>query len=313
MVSEIFRGISVRMASAIALLMLSGLTVPAYAENGALVLEDYHGARVMFRSQEKTEDYSLALGSYRKMEGIWLAEREQRLSGTLSRLTLELPENHTAEAGFDFYLAQIQSRERRELFSCKARACGSSNAWANNHFKILQLYGQDQNQFYAAYEVTDKDAAPSYVSVYAVQRGNKRVYVQVDILHADKTVSDIVTTNPQTLINLLQTKGYYVFPEPVSEGENGQPGLKSDASHINTLVAVLNQHPTWRIALVGHDYHGKALVQQQQQSLAWADQLKAALVAKGVTAARIDTVGLGSLSPAGRTGMGGRVEVVLVP
>lgn len=306
-----------KMITAAQVMILAGAAVlgwqaPAMAQT-TLQLEDYHGARAMFRSQERTEEYSLALGSYRKIEGIWQSEREQRLSGVLTRVTYELPENHTAEAGFEFYLSRLQAMDKRELFSCKARSCGASNAWANNHFKILQLYGQDQNQFYAAYEVNRPGSSPAYVSLYAVQRGNKRVYVQVDILNSDKVGDDVVATNPQTLINVLQSKGYYVFPDVVVDGADGKPSLQSGEKHLTSLVRVLQQHPAWRIALTGHDYHGKNLAEQQQYSLTYANQLKAALVAKGVNAARIETHGLGSLAPAGRSGMGGRVEVVLLP
>ena len=289
------------------------VAMPSAQAQQPLSLKDYQGARAMFRSQEREDDYSLALGSYRKIDGIWQAEREQRLSGMLSRVTYELPELHTAETGFDFFIAQLQTMDKRELFSCRARSCGSSNAWANNHFKILQLYGQDQNQFYATYEVNRAAAAPAYVSIYAVQRGNKRVYVQVDILNSDPAQQDAVAANPQTLIQLLHNRGYYVFPEAVIDGADGKPSLQSGDQNIKSLVQVLQQQSNWRAALVGHDYHGSNLGDQQKQSLLYAGQLKAAVVSRGIDAARLETHGLGSLAPAGRTGMGGRVEVVLLP
>src|SRR5690554_2957958 len=164
-----------------------------------LVLQDYPDARVVFRSQEQVNDYRLALGSYRKTEGAWQPARQQRLSGQLTRFTLELPANHSAQAGFEFYLAQLQTLKHRELFSCEARDCGTSNTWANNHFKIIQLYGLDQYQYYAALEVVTESAAPFYVSLYSVRRGNKRVYVQVDILYSATERAGTFASSPDTV------------------------------------------------------------------------------------------------------------------
>lgn len=278
-----------------------------------LVLQEYPGARVVFRSQEQTEEYHLALGSFRKTEGSWQPERQQRLRGKLTRMTQELPETHSARAGFDFYLEQLKQLNRRELFSCSARDCGASNTWANNHFKIIQLYGLDQYQYYGAYEVMTESPTSYYVSIYAVQRGNKRVYVQVDILHSDKTRVGSLATNPDTVISLLQNNGFYVFPDPVTDNSAGSPHLKISPVHIQTLVAVMKRQPAWRIGLVGHDYHAANLAQQQQHSLGYAEQLKAALISEGVAAERITTHGLGSLAPAGRGDLSARVEVVLLP
>lgn len=277
-----------------------------------LPVQNYHNARVIFQSNAETDEYVLALGSYKKIAGSWRVDRQQRLSGKLARYTLELPEGHSANNGFDFYLDQLQNFNFRELFHCKSRDCGTSNSWANNHFKIQQLYGLDQFQQYGAYEMTTADDKPFYVSLYAVQRGNKRVYLQVDILHVDKIIELGIASSPESIIKSLDASGYYVFPDLVAEDKKGNTSVQIKQAHLQALIDVLTQKTDWKIALVGHDYAPVPLAQQQKDSLLYADQLKAALQEKGVVAARITTYGIASLAPAGRGDRSARVEVVKI-
>ncbi len=277
-----------------------------------LPVQNYHNASVIFQSNAETDEYVLALGSYKKIAGNWRVDRQQRLSGMLARYTLELPEGHSANNGFDFYLDQLQNFNFRELFHCKSRDCGTSNSWANNHFKIQQLYGLDQFQQYGAYEVTTADDKPYYVSLYAVQRGNKRVYLQLDVLHVDKIIELGIASSPESIIKSLDANGYYVFPDLVAEDAKGSTNIQIKQAHLQALVDVLTQRSSWKIALVGHDYAPVVLAQQQRDSRLYADQLKAALQEKGIVAARMDTYGIGSLAPAGRGDRNARVEVVKI-
>lgn len=277
-----------------------------------LSIQPYHNARIMFQSTGATDDYVFALGSYKKIAGSWRLDRQQRLSGNLTRYTVELPEGHSANNGFDFYLDQLQNFNLRELFHCTGRDCGTSNSWANNHFKILQLYGLDQFQQYGAYEVTNADAKPFYVALYAVQRGNKRVYMQLDVLHVDSVNELGVAANPESIIRALESSGYYVFPDLLVSDAQGSVSIKIKPAHLQVLVDVLNAKPNWALAVVGHDYAPVALAVQQKNSLAYAEQLKAALQEAGVKANRLVPYGLGGLAPAGRGDRAGRVELVKI-
>lgn len=290
--------------------LIGSLTVQALATD--LPVENYPNARVMYQSNAKTDEYILALSSYRKIAGSWRVDRQQRLSGDLARYTLELPERHSANNGFDFYLDQLQKFNFRELFHCKGRDCGTSNSWANNHFKLQQLYGLDQFQQYGAYEVTTADNKPFYVALYAVQRGNKRVYLQLDVLHVNKTLELGIASSSYSIIKSLDANGYYVFPDLVADDALGNTSIQIKPAHLQALIDVLEQQPAWRIALVGHDYAAIPLAQQQRDSLGYANQLKAALQEKGIVSARITTYGMGSLAPAGRGDRNARVEVVKI-
>lgn len=297
----------VRFISGLVLLLTAGVLFAA-----ELPVQNYHNARVIFESSGETDEYVLALGSYKKIAGSWRVDRQQRLSGKLARYTLELPEGHSASNGFDFYLDQLQNFNFRELFRCKSRDCGTSNSWANNHFKNQLLYGLDQFQQYGAYEVTTADEKPFYVALYTVQRGNKRVYLQLDVLHVDKIIELGIASSPESIITSLETNGYYVFPDLVAEDAQGSTNIQIKQAHLQALVDVLTQQTDWKLALVGHDYAPAPLAQQQKDSLLYAEQLKAALQEKGIVAARITTYGIGSLAPAGRGDRSARVEVVKV-
>ncbi|MES2824799.1 MAG: DUF4892 domain-containing protein [Pseudomonadota bacterium] len=287
-----------------------------------LNLQPYPNAREVTRTITTTNEYLLALGSYKKVDSNWIVDRSQRLSGALERITLELPADHNAENGFNFYKEQLGKYNLRELFHCKARDCGTSNSWANNHFKIIQLYGLDQYQHYAAYEITSANENPFYVVLYAVVRGNKRAYLQMEILQVDK-VDDIgVASSPETLLKLLNVNGYFVFPDFALQNKTTQPNAgdssnktelaRVKSAHVQVLANLLNLQPALVIALVGHDYSPIPLEQQQLASKKYAEQVKAALVAQGGDPKRIQTFGVGSLAPAGRGDRDIRVEVVKI-
>ena len=282
------------------------------AQAADLKLQAYPNAREVFHATSQENSFLLALGSYKKIDSNWIVDRSQHLSGNLERFTYELPADHNAETGFLFFKQQLDKYNLRELFHCKARDCGTSNSWANNHFKIIQLYGLDQYQFYGAYEITNADEKPFYVVLYSVMRGNKRAYVQLDILHANGTNEFGVASSPETLNKLLNTNGYFVFPDFVSKDSQGGLHLQIKQAHIQALVSLLSLQPKLNLAVVGHDYSATSIAQQQRESQKNAEQIKAALVSAGVDAKRIQTFGVGSLAPAGRGDRNARVEIVKI-
>ncbi len=294
------------------LLITAVFIFSGFVHAAELSLEPYHNARILFQSSGETDDYLFALGSYKKIAGSWRLDRQQRLSGNLTRYTVELPEGHSASKGFDFYLDQLQNFNLRELFHCNGRDCGTSNSWANNHFKILQLYGLDQFQQYGAYEVINADAKPFYVALYAVQRGNKRVYLQLDIVHVDRVNEQGIAANPESIIRALDSSGYYVFPDLLTGDAQGVMTINIKPAHLQALVDVLKSRPEWTLAIVGHDYSPVPLAVQQKNSYAYAEQLKTAVQEAGIGADRLVSYGVGGLAPAGKGDRTARVELVKI-
>lgn len=282
---------------------------PSLAAAEGLPLEDFPGARVAADETLRRNDYVLALGNYRRVGGRWEVARERRLTGQLRRKTLELPDNQTAADGFQFYRQQLEKFAPRNLYSCEGRACGTSNSWANNHFGVLQLYGLDQHQYYGAYEVTGADDRPYYVTLYAVLRGNRRVFVQVEVMQPDQ-VQRPVLSSPDALVTTLKRQGYIVFP---GLSVTGDEELSLQEGAVAVLAQVLEQNPQWRVALVGHDYGATDLEQQRRNATRYAEYVRDALLAAEVSEDRLEVYGLGSLAPAGRGERTARVEAVLLP
>ncbi|WP_111641989.1 DUF4892 domain-containing protein [Marinimicrobium alkaliphilum] len=286
------------------------LVVPVSA-GPALELDVFPGARVMVEQVEHEDSYLLALGRYRSAGRDTLPMQSQRLAGNLRRLTLELPSSHSAEEGFRFYLEQLQGHTVRELYACESRECGPSNSWANNHFGVLQLYGLDQHQRYGAYEVVTPDQERFYVSLYSVLRGNRRAYVQVDIIKPDAGAETVFP--PETLYRLLNSQGYFVVAGMAVSGYGDELEVVISDESVAAVVQLLRARESVKLLLVGHDYGSGELERQRQRSRVYAQALKTRLVRQGIEESRLGVEGVGSLAPAGRSGSSARIEAVLAP
>lgn len=290
------------------------VTTPTVWAQGAqnddgLALEDFPSARVMLREQKRQVSYTLALGIYKKIGGSWDAERQQRLNGDLSRRTLELPSDRSAREGFQFYHKQLQGYPLRELFACQGRDCGGSTNWANRHFGIPQLYGLDAYQYCGVYELTLNQAL-YYASLYAVRRGNERVYVQLDLLKTEPDAADRPRMTLSSMIDALANDGYFVLDTHVAESASSEQDWVPSDAVLKPLIVLLQARDDWRLALVGHDYGPGGLEQQRRLSKRYAEALKRSLVSAGVAEERLETFGLGSLAPAGRRARSARLEVI---
>lgn len=148
-------------------------------------LEVHAQARVMHETRAEVDSYLIALGKHKKRKNLWLPESSQREAGTLQRLTLELPEYYSEEEAYNYYKNQLPETAM-PLFECLARGCGESNNWANVHFGVKQLYGQNASQWYGVYSWpgANVDEKKNFLTLYTVRRGNGRLYTQIEILWA---------------------------------------------------------------------------------------------------------------------------------
>ena len=138
----------------------------------------FPAAKVLSHTEVESNYYRLALGPQKKISNVWRAETLQAHLGQLQRLTLEMPAGFGLEDGFAYYQQALELSSLELIYTCVGRGCGSSNSWANNHFLVKQLYGLDQTQQYRVY----KSTAGDYLVLYAVRRGNKRNYFQIERL-----------------------------------------------------------------------------------------------------------------------------------
>jgi len=151
-------------------------------------------AQIFSQSNMLNTDYIIALDKYKKTDDRWMPEKWQRESGQLLRYTIEMPRDYREEEVFDYYRQQLPASSEL-LFSCAGRQCGESNNWANDHFGVKQLYGTNASQIFSVYRVASiitsatvtastTTGSETYVTIYTVRRGNRRLYTQLDILSA---------------------------------------------------------------------------------------------------------------------------------
>ncbi|MEM1143800.1 MAG: DUF4892 domain-containing protein [Pseudomonadota bacterium] len=145
-----------------ALYSASGVAQPSSALD---YLEGLNQLPYLEVSQEGTRRsvarYMVPLGAIQKVRGSWSPRESERLSGTLHRYTWRVLDGFNSQEVIADLVATLGSDDRYELlFSCEARACGSSVQWANRVFEERLLYGREVSQRYFVYRVSES-AGPS--------------------------------------------------------------------------------------------------------------------------------------------------------
>jgi len=274
-------------------------------------LSPFPRAQVVEQRTATVEDYALALGEMKKIRDRWGPERERRLSGDLQKQTLQIPDGHSEQEAFAFYHRKMRNFNARILYECEARNCGSSNAWANEHFADKTLYGLDDRQRYGIYEIVDEQGLLNYVAIYTVARGNRRVYAHTEWLRTDNKITAAVAPSADEVTNYLRDQGYYVISALTIDGDT----LSLDDEHLQALVSAIRSNRRMNFYLVGHSYQAGTLNQQQDSAKQFAQQVLDMLVESGVDGQRLSVHALGPLAPAGRTavesGQKFRVELVV--
>jgi hypothetical protein len=228
-------------------------------------LERYRGSWIVNYKTSALTDYSLPLGSVEQVNGVERLEREERMTGRLTRSSFRIPQGNTTRKVFAFYKAQLEMQKAEVLFSCQGRECGSSNYWANDVFNFSKLYGVERSQYYLAARL------PGVTLVmYTVERGNRKLYAHIDVIE-----TDIAARMTET----IKRKGY------VDLSVNQLP----DMALLEKLMSQLEAH-TQDITLVVH-HKGDTLAQGNELGAATALQLRQAIADKGVENVSVSTVG----------------------
>lgn len=276
---------------------------------GHELLEVYPRAEILEESEQAVVDYRLAVSAARRVGGRWAGD-ELRQSGTLGRMTMQIPESHGPDDVFRYYRQRLMSADARVLYQCRERNCGSSNSWANDVFEAKLLYGLDQHQYYGLFEVVTEGDLLNYVSVYTVRRGNRRVYAHLELLQTKQGSSAAAVSNPAAIIEQLRDQGYYPVAGLQLEGGD----LAIQPQHVQALVEALASDRRLALRIVGHDYSARPLAEQLERSQQFAEQLRVALIEAGVAEDRLEAHGIGSLAPArmGRSDRDRSVRVELV-
>jgi len=172
-------------------------------------------------------------------------KREVRALATSLSATYQVPPGTRPQDVVDHYMRIFG---RGEVFRCQGRDCGRSNHWANYIFEQAILYGPDVNQHYFAGELDEH-----LVSLYVIERGNKRVYAHLQILTPETPVA--VEHNLE-MVERLSGEGYVVL-EAVRPAANGE--IDADSRQIlDELGPVLAGVGSQQVYVVCHLYGAAA-------------------------------------------------------
>jgi len=263
--------------------------------------EGLDNQRRVFFSEFESSDYRLTLGTLKNVNANVVTEREIVLNGKVERITYEFDRSLSYQEAWAMLEARFGTLAGRELFSCSGLACGRSNDWANNRLGIKQLYGLDQKQKYRALVLAG--SPNTYVALYFIQRGNKRIYAQVDTVVSTAQQKRVVAS-PSTIANILKTDGHYAVPFVLRDSVVG-----FDSQELQALADALSLIPISRFYVVGHHYHSSSEAEDQSASELASLTLIDSLVASGIKNERFIPRGLGRLAPT-REMSGFRVELV---
>jgi len=281
----------VRTLCSISAAILLVASVSSSAQDASPTLRDYQYAHELYSASLLDDDYRLVLGAMEKVNSQWRPEKEQRLAGQLQRRTLLLNEGRTAADGYDFYRQQLLALGARELFRCEARRCGSSNSWANTVFQIKQLYGLEQTQLYSAFEWQGEAGVTRYLAIYAVTRGNKRNFLQLDSLSSPKR--EMIVSSVDIMAQALREGRSVMLP--TADLRNGV--LVVEDEYLAGLLALIRQYPRWHFNVVGHDAVSVSTASQLEVSKDLAQQLIDRLLVLGAQSTHLSAFGVGNLAP----------------
>ncbi len=275
-------------AALLSLLTAMLMSLPLQAQESPLPqgVEAFPLSTVISQSQRNDPDYRLMLGGIVKINGLVRSDREQRLQAQLTRTTWQLPAGHGPDAGFNFLRDQLLGKGARVLFECAGRQCGPSSLWANDVFGQSRLYGVDNTQFYAALTLPE-----AHLALYAVRRGNGRVFLHLDLLEHESAASTELDVR-------LREQGYVELPDwPDSPDRT-----------VQALLDLQKTFPDRELWLVVH-WRSQDLDLSLRQSEEAARRLIRLLIGEGGNGARIQGRGVGALVP---SVLGGRSQVAVV-
>ncbi|WP_293266530.1 DUF4892 domain-containing protein [Neptunomonas sp.] len=229
------------------------------------VLERFRGSWIVNYKTLPLADYALPLGSVEQVNGVERLEREEGMTGRLTRISYRIPEGNTTRKVFSFFKTQLEKQKAEMLFSCQGRECGSSNYWANDVFNFSKLYGVERSQYYLAARLPGVT-----VSMYVIERGSRKLYFHIDVIETDVAARMTAT---------IKREGY------VGISINQLP----DMNLLEKLIGQLESY-SQDLTLVVH-HKGETLEKGKALSATKASQLRQALIDRKMSNLSVQSVG----------------------
>lgn len=232
---------------------------------------------VDFEAQDESIPYAFVMGPVDKKKREVRIDEVVRVEGRVTRITYRLPEDTRLAEAIDFVEAQSRQPGRRTVFSCRGPDCGRSTIWANDVFHAAVLAAPNHNQYYAALVVGDGDES-QLAAIYAVQKGNRRVYLHVDQVDG---AGEVLVGMNRDLPEQLSRMGSASIDgvEPQRDGALGEQALE----RIDDVASRLGDFRGQTIFVVCHVYGSRPV-----DDLFAASQKCAATAAERLDAKGID-------------------------
>lgn len=244
---------------------------------------------IAFEKSSENVPYTLILGSLKKIKNLLSPKKSRKLNGRLTRITYRIPNGIRSREVFEHFKSQLSDRGEI-LFICQERECGSSNYWANTVFHKAELYGPEEDQYLLVAQFME-DKQQYLVTIYTIERGNRRVYTHLEVIEAELRVR----VDPASMLGILQSDGIVHLDNVEFDADNR---LVDDPKAIDNLVKVLRINSTVNVYIVGHVAEQANLDSAVSKSRQRAEQLVARLVQNGIAVDRLSAQGVGSLAPA---------------
>lgn len=294
------------------------------------LVDGFAASEIIERKLQRDINYRIILGALERVRGEVIPEDSERLRGDVTQVTYEISQKFTGEDVFAFFQEQLTSKNYERLYDCEGRECGSSNYWANDIFRNRILYGPERNQHFMAFRANSGLENDPYFSLYIITRVNRRIYAYLEIIEPGGTqeteqvaaaaelapVIEELQNSEQissavdlSLQQRLREQGSVILP-PFRFQSND---LLAEPGDVESLVSTLSSDQSLSVYVVAHlKAEGQSLQVLMQRSLLRANSIRAALIAAGIAAQRIEAAGVGPLAPSCASGnCEERVEIVL--
>lgn len=241
----------------------------------------------MYSSSLAQDVYPLTLSTFKKVNGEWGAVREEFIEGRLEKYTLEIKHPFKLGSAFQHLQEYFNSLDSQLLFDCDGLSCGSSNAWANERFGVKQLFGLDSTQHYQVWRV-QLGKISAFVSLYLVQRGNHRVYLQLENLFPVDPKLIFVPGSEVVAKEFYREKEVEIMGLSFYEGN-----IVVDNTYMKSYARAFNQQSHRKLVVTAYDAFPGSESEKQQRSQKYAEVVFEALEGAGVHRKRMTIHGVG--------------------
>ncbi len=183
--------------------------------------------------------YEFITGKVARIRREMRIEHSIRVPADLARVTYRTPDGTRLDDVIAHYEAVVGELGGLVAFTCTGPDCGHSTLWANQVFGVRELAAPDAAQFYVAATIAaGSGAEPArLVSIYVVQRPNRRVYAHVDIA---ETKAGSAANADGDIAGLLRSRGFAVVT-----GATPDSSGNLDSGDLEALAAIARELETF--------------------------------------------------------------------